>query len=360
MKQTFLFIRPVLSKDDACRVILFVTMVLLVIGCHQKKGEVLEGDDLPLAASLQKARNAIGSREELMAAQLAASGDACIEKAEQQRSLGSLEQVAFFESAALTCYTDAVRVCDTISRARTLDFSNTGVFGTLHTRSWDYSKPWEKLGSAEGLVTVEKNLMVQFEAAPDFQDEQTDVLAAFSPGAIQYLNLGQAAQISDAAMDVVSRMKGLTDISLFKTEISDKGLAFLTALPYLRHVNLMGTKATPEGISMFVAKVPGVKEIAIEGVQVVDKTMWGLQSCSRLERLICREPAITDVGLSHLVNIPNLRFLWIGGKRITDIGAMLLPQLENAEEIILFDTAVTAEGLLALQSAMPKCNISAY
>ncbi len=332
--------------------------LLPTFGCRPKGEETINAGGQVITASIEQAKHAIARRDEPVLTQMLATAGVCLEKAADQSKEGNTSRASVFEQAALTCYLDARLVADTISRKRPLVLAGVEGFGTFLTRPWDFSHPWEVLGPAEGTLTIEKRLMLQFAASSELKDEQMDVLTAFPPGTIQYLNLGDASQISDAAVGSIGQMKGLLDLSLFNTHVSDHGLASLASLPYLRQVNLMGTKVTSEGIIALVAMLPGITELALEDSQAVDKTMWALRQCTRLERLICKRGQVTDVGLSHLDSLQTLRCLWIGGRQITDYSVSLLTRHTDMEEIVLMNTSITESGKQALQLKLPNCRVS--
>lgn len=331
-----------------------VMIAALVSGCGARNGEPPVAGEV----SIQQAKDAISRRAEPLAAQMLETAGVCLEKAAVRKQAGETARAAALERAALTCYLDAGLAAKTVLSKRTLAFSPAGVPGAVHARPWDFSQPWDTLGPAAGAITIEKNQMAQFTASPDFADEHMDSFAAFAPGAIQYLNLGDAVKVSDAAVTVIGQMKGLLDLSLYGTGVTDRGLESLVSLPYLRQVNLMKTPVTAGGVLRLAETLPGITELALEGTQAQDKTMWALLECPRLERLICRRGHITDVGVDHLTGLPNLRRLWISGRRITDYGASMLARRENLEEIVLTETSVTEKGLQVLKSALPKCRVS--
>lgn len=353
---------PIASRIIGCTCRPYVAAMALALflacGCdpHGEEGRTQGAEDIQV--SLRKAQAAIGRREEPLLAQMLATARICEEKAAAQRAAGNIRGAEALERTALVCYQDAHGAGRTIPRKRTLAFPGEGGIGTIHIRPWDFAQPWEVVGPAEGTVTIEKNMMVQFAASPNLQDEHVKALAGFHPGTIQYLNLGEARQLTDASLETVCRMKGLLDLSLYGTAVTDRGIAVLAALPYLRQVNLMHTQVTPEGVCALAGMLPGLVELALEDAQAVDKTVWALRQCPNLERFVCKRGQLTDVGASYLGRLQHLQCLWLGGRRITDYSVPLLTQLKGLNELVLMETSVTETGISALKAGLPECRVS--
>jgi hypothetical protein len=67
---------------------------------------------------------------------------------------------------------------------------------------------------------------------------------------------------------------------------------------------------------------------------------------------------VTDAGLAHLGNIPNLERVNLSGTEITDAGLMRLETLTQLKTLRLGQTDVTDEGMKRLQKALPKAFIA--
>jgi uncharacterized membrane protein/mono/diheme cytochrome c family protein len=62
-----------------------------------------------------------------------------------------------------------------------------------------------------------------------------------------WLNLGNA-RLTDAAMEKIDKLSGLTRLQLNNTGVTDKGLSKLQSLNQLQSLNLVGTKVTAAGV----------------------------------------------------------------------------------------------------------------
>jgi hypothetical protein len=67
--------------------------------------------------------------------------------------------------------------------------------------------------------------------------------------------------------------------------------------------------------------------------------------------------ALTDAGVQHLMELPNLRSLHLSGFAVTDDGLVQLQRLRNLRHFSLHNTQVTRDGVEQLQRALPNCRI---
>lgn len=66
---------------------------------------------------------------------------------------------------------------------------------------------------------------------------------------------------------------------------------------------------------------------------------------------------ITDAGLVHLKELPNLKYLDLRFTRITDVGLGHLKGVKKLENIYLGGTKVTPAGVKGFQQHFPSCNV---
>jgi Leucine-rich repeat (LRR) protein len=67
---------------------------------------------------------------------------------------------------------------------------------------------------------------------------------------------------------------------------------------------------------------------------------------------------ITDDGLRHLSNLPELDFLDLRRNNITDAGLVHLEKLPKLKQVILIGTQVTPAGVNKLQKKLPHTKIA--
>ena len=115
--------------------------------------------------------------------------------------------------------------------------------------------------------------------------------------------------MTDAGLQHLQRLTGLTSLSLSSTKVSDAGLEHLMGLTNLKHLDLYRTQ-------------------------------------------------VSDAGLEHLSGFKGLNVLSLAGTGVTDDGLEKLKVLTKLSELFLEDTRTTAGGVAALRTALPSCKIS--
>lgn len=125
----------------------------------------------------------------------------------------------------------------------------------------------------------------------------------------------------------------------------------LSKLPNLRILNLFGGQVSEAGMAALLSG-DVLSEITLP--QGSDPIASQLSRFRNLRKVTFdRRGSITDDGLAQLAQLTRLRRLDLGGTRegspnITDAGARSLAQLRALRELILPQTAVTAEGIRLL------------
>ena len=74
---------------------------------------------------------------------------------------------------------------------------------------------------------------------------------------LENLDLHQTA-ITDSGLKILENHPTLEELDLMDTQISDAGLASLARMPKLRYLDLEGTRITPEGGRRFAKARPEV------------------------------------------------------------------------------------------------------
>lgn len=128
-----------------------------------------------------------------------------------------------------------------------------------------------------------------------------------------------SSQATDEAMKHIAKLKNLKSLFMWDAgELTDAGIAHLTSLVNLRNIH-------------------------INDSQITDESLLYLSKLKLLEGLSLQQNNFTDKGLAYLVEMPNLKSLWIGlGKgEITDEGVHYLSKLTNLEVLDLQRTNIS-------------------
>jgi serine/threonine protein kinase/Leucine-rich repeat (LRR) protein len=185
-------------------------------------------------------------------------------------------------------------------------------------------------------------------------------------------------QVSDAGL---IQFKGMTDLrwlDLNCTGVSVAGLEHLKGLTKLTKLALDGTPVSSLGP---VAAMTDLEELSLTGTPIADAALQALTSLPDLRKLDLNQTAVNGRGLVHLAKLPKLAELSLAGSKVSnlfaaevgtltklerlslsgctfsDAGLKPLAGMSNLTHLDLTGTQVTADGVAALQKALPKCKI---
>jgi thiol-disulfide isomerase/thioredoxin/Leucine-rich repeat (LRR) protein len=235
--------------------------------------------------------------------------------------------------------------------ARTLKFPADRTVGMLKVRpisvnGWGVSQfyvGWRVLQPARGDVFVPEGHEVKLEAAASTFDDLS-FLSSLGPDAIQWLDAAErSARIDVAALRTIAKLQGLRRLSLTQCQIADESLGELGSLPRLEGVNLMfpgiarrragGTRErrrSAQGHSLvkgieWLASLPELKDLQIDGWQLPDSTIEALVRCRNLESLAFTISALKDQHVRSLAKLAHLRSLRIRAESGETIGPDFTP-----------------------------------
>jgi len=145
----------------------------------------------------------------------------------------------------------------------------------------------------------------------------------------------------------------------------NQGLAALLEhaddFPDLEGVNFWGPWISDTGIAGVeqINRFPNLRWGLISGCMITDSGLKRLSGCRQLEELHLHNCAkITDAGLAHLKDLPNLRFLRLlqenaGTMPVTDAGLAHVADLQQLQELMIVRIPVTDAGL-AYVARLPR------
>lgn len=166
----------------------------------------------------------------------------------------------------------------------------------------------------------------------------------------------------DAAMkQMVHDFPHLRQVTLWRTDVTNRGLAELEQVPDMHYLRLWRNKAINDEGMISVQKLHQLHTLEIYGPYITDAGLKHLSDLPNLKELLIIDPGlgITDEGLKHLANLASLTMLSLdGADAITDEGLRHLARLANLKELNIESAKVTTEGLTWLRSSLPHCRIS--
>jgi hypothetical protein len=168
--------------------------------------------------------------------------------------------------------------------------------------------------------------------------------------------------VDDAGMRYVSELKELEDLIYWDaTEITDVGAAQLRRMPRLRHLYLEASEIGDAGLQT-LARLEGLEELILQGNNITDEGLTSLKGHSRLKSLWIggaqeRASNITNAGVVHIAQIPNLEEVDLQCTRVTVQGLEPLRRLAKLKSLYL--TGSQADDLNAVSAEFPKLQIGA-
>ncbi|MBI3861953.1 MAG: hypothetical protein HY290_08650 [Planctomycetia bacterium] len=157
--------------------------------------------------------------------------------------------------------------------------------------------------------------------------------------------------ITDAGLANLSRMTSLQHLDLNGSQISDAGLEHAGKLVRLHNLDLSNTQVTDAGLAS-LRPLQSLRELSLRGTQITGAGLVHLRTLPNLERLDLRLTRVGDPELSHLVGLTGLKALGLNGTQVTDSS---LPNLKSFVNLEFADaTQVTATGWTELVRSLPK------
>ena len=136
-----------------------------------------------------------------------------------------------------------------------------------------------------------------------------------------------APLITDKAIDHIRGIKSLRELTLYQTQVTDRGLKRLSGIP--------------------------LEKLVLAGPEVTNETLEALAAFPSLRRLLIAETAVTDAGLVNLKHVPRLEKLIIAGSPVSDAGMVEVAKLTQLHELDVEGLPITDEGITAL-AGLPR------
>ncbi len=167
---------------------------------------------------------------------------------------------------------------------------------------------------------------------PKIPDDLFGKLSVLNDPAFDHLEL---LDLSGSPILDCRGLEGLTtlkDLSLARTKVSDAGLEPSKQLKELRRLVLDACPINGTGLTH-------------------------LKDLTNLTELRLSCPQVGDLGIVSVGQMNKLERLSLAGSSISDEGLQQLRGLTNLKDLDLSQTKTTAEGLTALQNALPQCRV---
>ena len=143
-------------------------------------------------------------------------------------------------------------------------------------------------------------------------------------------------------------------VELRAKPVTDEDLKELKNFPYLENIELNHTRITGLGL-VHLSELRNLKYLTFWKTQVDDEGLKHLALLENISRLGLDETRITDAGLVYLKGLTNLEVgLGLNHTAITDVGLEHLKDLKKLKQLSLRGTNVTDAGVRKLKLSLPQ------
>lgn len=121
---------------------------------------------------------------------------------------------------------------------------------------------------------------------------------------LRSLNLRRSVNLTDAAVETLTRFPKLEQLYLHDNGFSAEALAKLTALGQLRLLDLRGCPGVGVEVLTQICALPRLSDLRIRGYAINDACMEAVAKCRNLSAFTLEEAAVTGKGLALLAGLP--------------------------------------------------------
>lgn len=210
----------------------------------------------------------------------------------------------------------------------------------------------EELVLWDWLINIED---IDLSGAANITDASVEEIAKL-PG-ITSLNL-DGARITDRSLAALTTLKELTFLNVSHTSVSDHGLRALSELSQLEILEVSQTSIGDETIAAIVQRNPRLQSLTLAETQATGAC---LRFVGRLEMLGTLDLAgcqIDDNSLEEIADLWRLNSLGLANTPITDSAIPALVSYGQLIELDLRGSQVGRQGCRSLEAALPECSIT--
>ena len=153
-----------------------------------------------------------------------------------------------------------------------------------------------------------------------------------------------------------NRFPKLNTLTLYETQVNDRGLDAIGECKTLTHLDLDRTNVTDSGL----AKITGLDRLVSLDLQrtgLTDECLQHVSKLSKLEGLILNETKVNGSGFKHLVPLPKLLNLSLIKTLVDDKSLAVLNQCKQITQLSLEETRVTPNATRILNK-LPYASIT--
>jgi hypothetical protein len=156
--------------------------------------------------------------------------------------------------------------------------------------------------------------------------------------------------MEDALLENLHSLQTLERLNLDRSDVTDKGLAYIRNLPRLNSLGLYECGVIKGDTFNALSTCPNLQFLNIGDCTAFKiKNYAALSKFSKLEEFQATNTTINDQSLQYLSQSRSLKIIDLRkNKAITDKGLRTLMSLKTLERLLLDETSVTADGIKSL------------
>jgi hypothetical protein len=148
--------------------------------------------------------------------------------------------------------------------------------------------------------------------------------------------------------------KPVIGVKIVNQELGNDDLKALAALKGVRELDISGTPVTDVGLKE-LKELTGLQMLNLSSTKISDSGLRELKEFKNLQKLYLANTLVTDAGLKDLNELSTLQTLDLTATKITDSGLKELLGLKSLKYLNLANTKVTNEGVADLKKKLPEC-----
>jgi len=170
---------------------------------------------------------------------------------------------------------------------------------------------------------------------------------------LKRLHIGRTA-CSAAAIESLTALKQLEELSLLDLPVTDAGLKQVGRLAGLQVLDLSGSQITDQGLTE-LAGLSGLTSLALDRTSIGDRGLTMISKWGQLASLKLNGCQITDAGLAHLAVLPRLESLEIkDNEQLRDAGLTKLGRARSLVRLVVTNGQFSQEARDRLQERLQE------
>jgi hypothetical protein len=208
----------------------------------------------------------------------------------------------------------------------------------------------EKAGAVFGTDPKDPAVPVSFTMGANATDK--DLAAVAGLKTIREVKLPAAvSQVTDKGVAALAALPDLETLHVDNTQLTDAGLAKLKGLKNLKKLTIANTKVTDKGLAA-LKDFPALEWVGVGKLNVTATGLTSLTACKEVRSLfVADQPALTDAVLEKVAGMPKLERLEIArAEKVTDKGLVALKKASLQRLVIVNCKGVTDVGIAELKN----------